>query len=67
MRFHIPQVLLEYFGNEALRNKSQNGHIETLAIGVGYIDNDSTFMEELIFPSQYATDTFVEDTGTINN
>ena len=48
---------------EALKNKDVNGHIETLALCIGKIEENCGQIEELIFPSQEASGTFVEDIG----
>ena len=48
---------------EALKNKVANGHIETLAICIGKIEENCGIIEELIFPSQEASASFVEDIG----
>ena len=48
---------------EALKNKVASGHIETLAICVGKIEENCGKVEELIFPSQRASASFVEDIG----
>ena len=63
MQYKIPSQLLAHFGEEALKNKVQDGHLETLAIGLGHLENDVYHVEELIFPNQISTATSVEDTG----
>ena len=64
MKYRIPTHFLAYFEAEALKSVDKDGKvIETLAIGLGKKEDDSIFMNELIFPSQEASDSHVEDTG----
>ena len=56
MKYKIPTHLIAYFESEALKNIGNTGeHIETLALGLGKKENDTLFLEELIFPSQDAS------------
>ena len=63
MKYFVPSHLLDYFGSEALKSLENGHHVETLALGLGVLENDSIQVEEIIFPSQYATETQVEDKG----
>ena len=64
MKYKIPTHLIAYFEFEALKNIGNTGeHIETLALGLGKKENDTLFLEELIFPSQDASSSHVEDKG----
>ena len=59
MKYKIPQHLLDFFGSEAVKNSS----VETLALCLGQKKEDEIWIEELIFPSQSASSTHVEDLG----
>ena len=59
MKYKIPKHLLNYFESEALKHKD----IETLALGLGNLNGETISVEELIFPTQNASSTHVEDTG----
>ena len=64
MKYKIPCQLLAHFESEAIKNNCEkDGIVETLAIGVGKLQEDFYQVEELIFPSQKASATNVEDTG----
>ena len=63
MKYIIPQNLLDYFVNDALKNKAGKKLLETLAFGVGQLKDDHIVIQEIIFPSQTSTDVSVEDTG----
>ena len=63
MKYKVPSIFLSHFVAEALKNKDVNGHIETLALCIGKIEENCGQIEELIFPSQEASGTFVEDIG----
>ena len=63
MRYIIPQKLLDYFVNDALKNKADKKLLETLAFGVGQLKDDHIVIEEIIFPSQTSTEVSVEDAG----
>ena len=63
MKYKIPHLFLSHFVAEALKNKVANGHIETLAICIGKIEENCGIVEELIFPSQEGSTSFVEDIG----
>ena len=65
MRYSIPSQLLAHFGEEALKNKVDGDHVETLAIGLGYLEGDCYHVEELIFPKQTASASHVEDKGNL--
>ena len=65
MRYKIPSQLLAHFGEEALKSKVNDGHVETLAIGLGYLEDDCYHVVELVFPNQSASATHVEDKGKI--
>ena len=65
MKYKIPSHLLAYFEAESLKSIDTDGHpIQTLAIGVGHVTVDCIYINELVFPSQEATDSYVEDKGT---
>ena len=66
MRYIIPQKLLDYFVNDALKNKADKKLLETLAFGVGQLKDDCIVIEEIIFPTQTSTDVSVEDAGMEN-
>ena len=66
MKYIIPQKLLDYFVNDALKNKADKKLLETLAFGVGQLKDDCIVIEEIIFPSQTLTDVSVEDAGMNN-
>ena len=64
MKYKIPSQLLTHFESEAMKNNQEkDGIIETLAIGVGKVQDDCYQLEELIFPSQKASAVHVEDEG----
>ena len=63
MKYVIPQKLLDYFVNDALKNKAGKKLLETLAFGVGQLKDDHIVIEELIFPTQTSTEVSVEDAG----
>ena len=63
MKYIIPQKLLDYFVNDALKNKADKKLLETLAFGVGQLKDDHIVIEEIIFPSQTSTEVSVEDAG----
>ena len=63
MKYVIPQKLLDYFVNDALKNKAGKKLLETLAFGVGQLKDDHIVIEELIFPTQTSTEVNVEDAG----
>ena len=63
MKYVIPQKLLDYFVNDALKNKAGKKLLETLAFGVGQLEDDHIAIEELIFPTQTSTEVSVEDAG----
>ena len=63
MRYIIPQKLLDYFVNDALKNKADKKLLETLAFGVGQLKDDHIVIKEIIFPTQTSTDVSVEDAG----
>ena len=64
MRYELPKNLLDYFVNDALKNKTGNKLLETLAYGIGRLEKeDNIVIEELVFPGQTSTDVKVEDTG----
>ena len=63
MRYIIPQKLLDYFVNDALKNRAGKKLLETLAFGVGQLKDDHIVIEEIIFPSQTSTEVRVEDSG----
>ena len=67
IKYKIPELFLKHFVSEALKNKLTTGHVETLAIGIGKIEQSYGIVEELIFPLQNASATFVEDIGKILN
>ena len=52
--------------NIASKNRSQDGHVETLAFLLGYFDNqvENFIATDLIFPSQHGQVHKVEDKGT---
>ena len=66
MKYIIPQKLLDYFVNDALKNKADKKLLETLAFGVAHLKEDCIVIEEIIFPSQTVTDVSVEDAGKNN-
>ena len=66
MKYIIPQKLLDYFVNDALKNKADKKLLETLAFGVGQLKDDCIVVEEIIFPNQKLTDVSVEDAGMNN-
>ena len=63
MKYKIPNHLLVYFEFEALKNKDESGHVETLAYLLGQIEDDCVIAEELVFPNQHCCPTNVEDKG----
>jgi len=63
MKYKFPGILLDHFSREALKNKDEDGHIETLALALGTKDEDTISVQELIFPSQVGKDDHVEDKG----
>ena len=66
MKYVIPQKLLDYFVNDALKNKAGKKLLKTLAFGVGQQKDDCIVVEEIIFPSQTLIDVSVEDAGMNN-
>ena len=63
MKYVIPQKLLDYFVNDALKNKAGKKLLKTLAFGVGQLKDDCIILEEIIYPTQTSTDVSVEDSG----
>jgi len=64
MKYTLPQNLLDYFVNEAARNKLNKTAQETLAYGVGILqEKDHIVVQEMVFPTQTSTDVNVEDKG----
>ena len=63
MKYIIPQKLLDYFVNDALKNKADKKLLQTLAFAVGQLKDDHIVLEEIIFPTQTSTDVSVEDAG----
>ena len=63
IKYIICEEIIKIFCKEALKNKSSNGHIETLALVTGYWDGTSLIADGLIFPKQSGTSTEVEDLG----
>ena len=59
----IPNGILEAFGRESLKNKTSNGHIETLALITGCWNGSTLIARDIIFPKQTGTSTEVEDKG----
>ena len=63
MKYKIPNHLLVYFESEALKNKDESGHVETLAYLLGQIGEDCVIAEELVFPNQHCFPSNVKDNG----
>ena len=63
MKYKIPSHLLVYFESEALKNKNDNGLVETLAYFLGQIGEDCVIAEELVFPNQLCFPSNVKDNG----
>ena len=63
MKYKIPNHLLVYFESEALKNKDESGHVETLAYLLGQIGDDCVIAEELVFPNQHCFPSNVKDNG----
>ena len=68
MKYVIAKNILDYFANDALKNKADKKLSETFAFGIGQLNvtNDTIVIEELIFPTQTSTEVNVEDTGMNN-
>ena len=61
--YKIPKGLIQAFETEALKNRSKNGHIETLALVAGTFSEGALVAKDLIFPNQKGTSSDVEDLG----
>ena len=61
----IPEELFREFHKVSSRNKSllDGQHVETLAYLVGYQSNDDFIGTDLVFPTQSATSSHVDDRG----
>ena len=67
MKYIFSQKNLNYFVNDALKNKEGKTHLETLAICVGKLHQENCIVvDELIFPTQTSTNVSVEDKGLSN-
>ena len=63
IQYIFPTHLIDYFASVALKNFSNNRHVETLCLALGTEAENVITIEELVFPTQTGTTDSVDDKG----